>query len=96
MKRRFTLLAIATFVSTSLMAAWDGTTTAPTGTGTASDPYLIATPENLAWIASDAGDLTKVYKQTADLDLGNKPWIPIGSSSSKKFTFFIVYFYLVL
>ena len=85
MKRRFTLLAIATFVSTSLMAAWDGTTTAPTGTGTTSDPYLIATPENLAWIASDAGDLNKVYKQTADLDLGNKPWTPIGNSS-KKFT----------
>lgn len=80
MKRRFTLLAIATFVSTSLMAAWDGTTTAPTGTGTASDPYLIATPENLAWIASDAGDLTKVYKQTADLDLGNNSWTPIGKS----------------
>ena len=86
MKRRFTLLAIAAFFSTSLMAAWDGSTkTQPSGAGTADNPYLIATPENLAWIASNNENLSKVYKQTADIDLNNESWTTIGTSS-KPFT----------
>lgn len=89
MKRRFTLLAIATFVSTSLMAAWDGTTkTAPSGGGSEGDPYLIATEANLAWIADQIKNQSTdgtyfsgvVFKQTEDLDLANKTWTPIGNN----------------
>lgn len=89
MKRRFTLLAIATFVSTSLMAAWDGTTkTAPSGGGSEGDPYLIATEANLAWIADQIKNQSTdgtyfsgvVFKQTEDLDLANRAWTPIGNN----------------
>jgi hypothetical protein len=87
MKRRFTLLAIATFLSGTLMAAWDGSTkTAPTsGDGNSeSTPYLIETEANLAWLANEVNNGTanasKFYKQTAELDLGNNPWTPIGNT----------------
>ena len=85
MKRRLTLLAIATFFSTSLMAQWDGiTTTAPSsGSGSAGDPYLIETEANLAWIASNSSKWNLHYRQTNDLDLGNHPWTPIGNSTTK-------------
>ena len=75
MKRRFTLLAIATFVSTSLMAAWTGNSSIWTnGSGDQDDPYLIESEANLAYLASQVNsgtDYTGVYfKQMADLNLG--------------------------
>ena len=84
MKRRFTLLAIATFLSTTLMAAWDGSTTAePSGSGTEASPYLIATEANLAWVAANSSSWSKYFQQTADLDLGSYSWTPIGNNSTK-------------
>jgi len=38
------------------------------GTGTESDPYQIATLENLYWIAADSANWDKHYIQTADID----------------------------
>ena len=84
MKRRFTILAIATFLSSTLMAAWDGsTTTAPSGSGTEASPYLIATEANLAWVAANSSSWSKYFQQTADLDLGSYSWTPIGNNSTK-------------
>ena len=90
MKRRFTLLAIATFVSTSLMAAWDGTIPESltfSGEGTEANPYKISSEAELAYLAKtvNAGTnyATKFFEQTADLDLNNKPWKPIGNNSKQ-------------
>lgn len=95
MKRRFTLLAVATFLSGTLMAAWDGSTkTAPSGDGSEGNPYKIATEANLAWLAEQVNnDNNNEYKtfvgeyfiQTADLDLGNNNWNPIGKSNKRYF-----------
>ena len=85
MKRRFILLAVATFLSGTLMAAWDGSTkTAPSaGDGSESNPYQIKTEANLAWLANNISEWGKHFVQTADLDLGNHEWKPIGNSSAK-------------
>ncbi len=59
-------------------------TTAPQGSGTSDDPYLISTAEELAWISVNySGDANaKYYLQTADIDLGAHYWVPINNSSS--------------
>ena len=93
MKRRFTLLAIAAFFSTSLMAAWDGTTPDNltfSGEGTEANPYKISTEAELAYLAKKVNDGTKYantfFKQTADLDLGNKQWVRIGKDNNNYFS----------
>ena len=51
------------------------------GTGTEEDPYLISTPEQLAYLASqaNAGKIRGYYfKLTNDIDLGWMEWDPIG------------------
>lgn len=85
MKRRFILLAVATFLSGTMMAAWDGSTkTAPSaGDGSEGSPYQIKTEENLAWLANTSSAWGKHFIQTADLDLGNHAWTPIGNSTTK-------------
>lgn len=71
---------------------WDGTvaTSFESGTGTEADPYIIATPSQLAYLAQQVnksdqtlgGDIHafegKYYKQTNDFILADKPWTPIG------------------
>ena len=100
MKRRFTLLAIATFVSTSLMAEWTGGTEVWTkGSGSENDPYQIETEAQLAYLATQVNSGTNYndvyFKQMADLDLGGvlndgiwsgTQWTPIGNSSSNIFS----------
>lgn len=61
------------------------------GTGTAEDPYQIATAEQLAKLAADvnSGVVGKThsgeyFKLIADLDLSAHRWIPIGSGASLK------------
>ena len=75
----FTFITVGTSA-----AAWDGTTkTAPEGDGTEANPYKIATAENLAWLSAQVNAGTdyegKFFVQTADIDLGNKAFTPIGS-----------------
>jgi hypothetical protein len=67
--------------SLSVATAFDG------GTGTASDPYQIATLPQLRYLASlinakNTNYNTKYYKQTADISLGDgiAEWVPIGVS----------------
>ena len=69
---------------------WDGTSKAPwtKGSGTESDPYLIETPANLAYLAEQVQNgqtYEKTYfMQTNDIDLNNKR-CQVGSSSSRCF-----------
>ncbi|MBR6081581.1 MAG: hypothetical protein IKP62_01495, partial [Salinivirgaceae bacterium] len=89
MKRRFILLAVATFINTSLMAQWDGIASEiwTSGSGTAGSPYLIETEAHLAYLAKQVNTgntySKKYFKQNANLDLGNHQWTPIGNSSYK-------------
>lgn len=62
---------------------WDGTTEIqPQGTGTSADPYLIGTPEELAWYRTEINNYNNqaCAKLIADIDLNNKSWIPIGGT----------------
>lgn len=69
---------------------WDGTSKEPwtKGSGTESDPYLIETPANLAYLAEQVQNgqtYEKTYfMQTNDIDLNNKG-CQVGSSSSRYF-----------
>ncbi|ACF14322.1 filamentous haemagglutinin family outer membrane protein [Chloroherpeton thalassium ATCC 35110] len=63
---------------------------APSGSGTVGDPYLIATAGNLLWISEDAARWDKVYKQTADIDASatnglddGAGFTPIGNDATK-------------
>lgn len=89
MKRRLTLLTVATFLSMTLMAQWDGSSSTQwtKGSGSETDPYLIESEANLAYLSATTNAGTnysgKYFKQSADLDLNNKPWTPIGNNSTK-------------
>lgn len=70
---------------------WDGTSKAPwtKGSGTESDPYLIETPEQLAFLSdkvSASDDCLGIYfTQTNDFDMGGHTFVPIGVSSANPF-----------
>jgi gliding motility-associated-like protein len=58
---------------------------APTGSGTISSPYLIASPENLLWMAEDSSKWDRVFQQTANIDatfldcaFSSTGWKPVG------------------
>lgn len=91
MKMRLALLALAALawiaVPVSARAetnVWDGTIASgfAGGTGEENDPYQISTAAQLAYLAQkvNAGEAYR-YKYivlTADIDLANKEWTPIG------------------
>ena len=64
----------------------------PSGGGTSDDPYLIASLENLYWVATEVnqGRLGRAYfEQIADIDasetsvwFGGEGWVPIGNSDN--------------
>lgn len=64
------------------------TVTAPaSGSGSAEDPWQIASLENLYWIAADSGRWGYSYLQTADINAAvtaewfdTKGWLPIGDA----------------
>ena len=64
------------------------TATQPSGSGTVSDPYQIATLNNLYWITQDTSRWGKVYRQSADIDASStttwasgKGFPPIGNET---------------
>ncbi len=66
----FTLISY-TFVPLLLLActsAFAQTAVAPSGSGTASDPYQIATLSNLYWVTQNSSSWGSYFKQTADID----------------------------
>ena len=95
------ILAIAMIVSVAMIltvgtnaqtAPWDGASLASAysgGTGTAEDPYLISTPEELYLIQMNTTfdvDENAYFKLTADINLGGGFWIPIGTATTNPFT----------
>ncbi|MFR9166317.1 MAG: T9SS type A sorting domain-containing protein [Dysgonomonas sp.] len=86
MKKHFPLIVLFCFI-TSVMAIkaqesvtyWvDFATPITEGAGTKTDPYLIDTPEKLAYLATVTVDKTqKFFKQTKDIDLGGRQWTPV-------------------
>ena len=85
------LSLLLTLLPTAALAAdgaWDGSiaTAFAGGTGTESDPYQIADGAQLAYLASEVNK-GQPYENarfvlTADIDLGNHAWTPIGNSFS--------------
>lgn len=81
----FTLLPTAVLAADG---AWDGSIAAAFagGTGTDSDPYQIADGAQLAYLASEVNKgqpyENACFVLTADIDLGNHDWTPIGNSFS--------------
>jgi len=73
--------------NTTLYSHWEETWTnhveAPTGEGTQISPYLISSPQNLAWMARQTEEGInfegKYFKQTANIDLNSYIWKPIGN-----------------
>ena len=62
-------------------SAWNGTTVEPGKD--ASGVYQIGTAEELAWLAAEINNSSNNSQSysavlTADIDLGNRPWTPIG------------------
>ncbi len=85
------LTLILSIVPMTVMAddtGWDGTTaTACTnGDGLSADTaYKISTPEELAWARNQINDGTAAsayFELTADIDLNNQEWVPIGTTSN--------------
>lgn len=91
MKKIFTLIiAITLTVNMFAVDVWDGTAAPWTnGSGTADDPYLIETAENLAYLAQKVNEgyqaqgmevfANTYFLMTDDLDLNNINWTPIGN-----------------
>ena len=97
MKKRIGSLFLVLALCLSLMpmtvlaedaTAWDGSiaTAFAGGTGTKSDPYQIADGAQLAYLASEVNKgnsyENSYFVLTADIDLGNKEWTPIGIDSN--------------
>lgn len=70
---------------------WDGTwETWTQGSGTQADPYLIETPQHLAWLARQINKNDSTYsgvcfRLTSDLDMNNLDWESIGNSTTNCF-----------
>ena len=70
---------------------WDGTAAIWThGSGTESDPYLIESAANLAYLAQSVNDGTSTYSgeyfmMTTDIDLDNLSWAGIGTNENVSF-----------
>ena len=80
------MLVLAGIVAEAQTSVWDGSRKLWTrGTGTQTDPYLIESAENLAFLAYmvDKGFETQdlFFRLTTDIDLNgseDQPWTPIG------------------
>ena len=98
MKMRLALLALAALVWIDVPVSaraegktdtWDGTTIADkfaAGDGTQGNPFQIETAAQLAYFAKTVNEgeayLHKYIVLTADIDLANKEWTPIGNYSN--------------
>ena len=82
------LLTLLPTVALAADGAWDGSiaTAFAGGTGTERDPYQIADGAQLAYLASEVNKgqpyENACFVLTADIDLGNHAWTPIGNSFS--------------
>ena len=65
----------------------------PDGIGTEENPYLIASFNNLFWMANNPSEWDKHYVQTANIDAsetfgsnGGQGWLPIGTDYENRFS----------
>ena len=77
------VLAMVPAACLSAAAAWGGGVAQPSMSP--DGYYLIDSGEKLAWFSSrvNAGNPTIKAKQTADVDMGSRPFTPIGTASVK-------------
>ena len=87
------LVPVAAFAKEAQSAnVWDGSIASAFagGTGTAENPYRIATGAQLAYLASSVNNgetyAGKNFVLTADIDLNGLPWTPIGYSGERCFS----------
>ena len=86
MKKLF-VLCIAVCAIFTAKAQWDGTSAPWTqGNGTQTNPYLIETPQHLAFLSDMVNAGVSNYQGqyfllTQDISLSNQSWVPIGDAS---------------
>ena len=87
------LAAMTVIMIPTASAAWDGSSVSAglIGSGSEFDPYLISSENDLAFVAKQVNDAVTTYageyfKLTVDLDLGDKPWAPIGQLKANYFS----------
>ena len=91
----FVLCLLVMMIPTVLLAAadvWNGTAVSASlsGSGTSSDPYLIGSAADLAYLSANVSTLCnkiKYFKLTTDIDLGGHQWTPIGGNTTKSAKF---------
>ena len=90
MKKLF-VLCIAVCAIFTAKAQWNGSSAPWTqGNGTQSNPYLIENEQQLAYLADMVSGGVSSYQntyflQTADFDMANRAWTPIGDDTSRAF-----------
>ena len=94
MKKVFTtVFAILMAINAFAIDVWDGSASPWTnGSGTSSDPYLIETAANLAYLAEKVNEGYEAqgmavfqytyFLMTDDIDLNNISWTPIGNADT--------------
>ena len=78
----------------SWLETWANQRAKPSGKGTLGDPYIISTPQELAWISwmqensqkYDNNIANPYFKQTANINLSGYEWLPIGKEEGTKFS----------
>ena len=85
--KKIVFLMMTMMIVFQSLAQWDGTSSPWTqGTGTESNPYLIESPQHLAYLAdmvcSGMNDYNgKHFLLTHDISLSNQSWMPIGDNN---------------
>lgn len=85
------LVPVTAFAGGGYTNIWDGSIASAFagGTGTAENPYQIATGAQLAYLASSVNSgetyAGKNFVLTADIDLNKRPWTPIANTFSGVF-----------
>ena len=96
MKKFLAQILTLCLVGAFFVGAAHAEVTGLSGSGTQADPYIVSNLDELKWLrdsvngaslsADDGNDYSGKYiKLTADIDLGNEEWIPIGYKSNDVF-----------
>lgn len=83
-KSRLRLLCLLTALLGIFGAGQTWAQTQPSGAGTQASPYQISTADELRWFANqvNSGSTAAWATLTADINLGEEAWTPIGNYSA--------------